>query len=237
MVVGMYERSLKAFLLSPWGAVLFALVMTLIVAAESLYVIWWSPFFIIYAALCIILPLFLGICRFGNIKEVFRTKLKAIILLGAVIILVDAAMSLLYSFILTLMGFSNASYFDLMAALSDLAAVAAVKFGTSSAITMVYIIVWAPIGEELFYRGYLFGSLREKGFPLALIVSSLFFGVRHATHFLFLLPFFPLAAATYWAVSTFIFGLLMTYYYERTQSLYPCMLIHFLDNIVLAFLP
>ena len=41
------------------------------------------------------------------------------------------------------------------------------------------VVVAAPIGEELFFRGFLFRSLRRRGFWLAALVSSAAFGVVH----------------------------------------------------------
>lgn len=232
----MSDRSIKEFLKTPLGVVLVASVLTLLVAVESLYFILWSPFFIIYAALGITIPLFLGAHQFGSIKEVFRTKWKPILVLGIAIIVLDLILDAMYSLTLTALGVSTLPYYSLLAATLELATSAATKFGTSIIVIMViyyiFVIGWAPIGEELLYRGYIFGELRKKSLPLALIGSSIFFGIRHATHFLFLLPSYPLVAAAYWAVSTFVVGLLFAYYYEKVQSLYPLIIIHFLGNVI-----
>jgi len=97
----------------------------------------------------------------------------------------------------------------------------------------MYVLIWAPIGEELFYRGYVYGELREKyGFAISTLISSFFFGIRHSTHFLLLLPSFPTVSATYWTVSTFFFDIIMVYAYEKSDSLYTPMLIHFLVNVI-----
>jgi len=232
----MSNRSIKEFLQTPLGVVLVASVLTLLVAVESLYFILWSPFFIIYAALGIIIPLSLGAHQFGDIKEVFRTKWKPILMLGIAIIVLDLVLDAMYALTLTALGISTLPYYSLFHATLELATTAAAKFGTSILVIMaiyyVFVIGWAPIGEELLYRGYIYGTLRKKSFLLALIASSLFFGIRHATHFLFLLPSFPLVAAAYWAMTTFIVGLLFAYYYEKVQSLYPLIIVHFLGNVI-----
>jgi membrane protease YdiL (CAAX protease family) len=48
----------------------------------------------------------------------------------------------------------------------------------------------------------------------------------------FLWPDVPLVAAGSWVLGTFVFGLLMSYLYEKTRSLYPPMIVHTAINIV-----
>jgi membrane protease YdiL (CAAX protease family) len=118
-----------------------------------------------------------------------------------------------------------------------LANAAALKFNITpdKALTLyaLLILVWAPVGEELFYRGYIQGVWRQSsGFSAAALVSAAFFGIRHATHLFFLWPDVPLVVTANWVVYTFVFGLLMSYLYEKTHSLYPPMLIHFGVNLI-----
>jgi membrane protease YdiL (CAAX protease family) len=79
----------------------------------------------------------------------------------------------------------------------------------------------APLAEELFFRGFVFGALRRYGFPVAALVSGLAFGGAHVTSspIGFLLP---LAAL----------GVILCVIYERTGSLVPCMGLHCLNNSV-----
>jgi membrane protease YdiL (CAAX protease family) len=63
-------------------------------------------------------------------------------------------------------------------------------------------------------------------------VSAAFFGIRHATHLFFLWPNVPWIAAASWAAGAFVFGLFMSYLYEKTRSLYPLMLVHAGVNII-----
>jgi membrane protease YdiL (CAAX protease family) len=46
----------------------------------------------------------------------------------------------------------------------------------------IVVVVGAPIGEELFFRGFLFNSLRRHGFWLAAVLSSLAFGLVHVVN-------------------------------------------------------
>ena len=87
----------------------------------------------------------------------------------------------------------------------------------------VLVIVLAPVAEELFFRGFFYGSLRgQLGAPGAAVASSLVFALVHFTsaQTLSLLPLLG------------VLGLLFCFLYERTGSLYPCIALHALNNAV-----
>lgn len=227
----------KEWPLSNTGIVTLAAILTLIVLAESVFPPW-APYFIIHAALAIYIPLALRAGAFGSFREVMRSHWK--LTLG--IFLLAAAWDMgvttwLADAILKNLGLDGNPYYSLDAALQLLADTAAVKFSiTPEAALLLYaafIILWAPIGEELFYRGYMQGTLRKShGFWTAALVSAGFFAIRHATHFFFLWPDVPVVAAASWVAGTFVFGLLMSWLYEKTRSLWPAMLVHAAVNVV-----
>jgi membrane protease YdiL (CAAX protease family) len=75
----------------------------------------------------------------------------------------------------------------------------------------------APFCEEVIYRGFLFGLLRERAGPgLAAVLSSSIFGAVHTS----LSAMVPLVCV----------GCALCYIYHRTRSLYPAMLFHALFN-------
>jgi membrane protease YdiL (CAAX protease family) len=80
-------------------------------------------------------------------------------------------------------------------------------------------IVAAPIGEEIFFRGLLYGGLRNRlpVVPAALIVGAIF-GVLHTQYPLLVRP------------ELMIFGFVACLLYERTRSLLPSMGMHSLHN-------
>jgi len=82
----------------------------------------------------------------------------------------------------------------------------------------VLICVLVPIGEELFFRGFVYGTLRRWGIPLAATLSALFFGAVHQQ----LVHFLPI----------FVLGVILALLYERTRSLLPVMLVHGVNNAV-----
>jgi membrane protease YdiL (CAAX protease family) len=88
-------------------------------------------------------------------------------------------------------------------------------------IQILLIAIAAPIGEEVCFRGMLFGGLRER-LPMwaAGLISAALFGLLHVTTGVSVVP--PLIA----------FGFLLALVYERTGSILPCILLHMLNNSV-----
>lgn len=85
--------------------------------------------------------------------------------------------------------------------------------------TMVSLILFAPLFEELLCRGVVLGSLRERyGVTTAWLLSSLFFGVLHLQ---------PVQV-----VSATVVGLILGYVRLATDSLWPSMILHALNNAV-----
>jgi sodium transport system permease protein len=74
--------------------------------------------------------------------------------------------------------------------------------------------------EETFFRGLLFSGLRRWGPWAAVGISALLFGLMHGSIYQFL--------------PTFIIGLLLGYAVWRSGSLYCSILIHFLNNGLVA---
>jgi membrane protease YdiL (CAAX protease family) len=93
-------------------------------------------------------------------------------------------------------------------------------FGTVP-VQVLLIVVAAPIGEEVCFRGMLFGGLRER-LPrlVAALISALIFGGLHATTGISAVP--PLIA----------FGFVLALLYEKTGSIIPGILLHMLNNSV-----
>jgi membrane protease YdiL (CAAX protease family) len=74
-----------------------------------------------------------------------------------------------------------------------------------------------PFAEELLFRGVIFRWLRDRwGFWTAALTSSLIFGLLHGD--------ISVAGAT------FVMGLVLAWFYERSHSLWPSILIHAVNN-------
>lgn len=78
-------------------------------------------------------------------------------------------------------------------------------------------VIVAPVVEEIFFRGFLFQGFRKRyGWMPALLLSSFIFAAAHL----------DLASL----IPTFILGIILTYVYHRSNSLWPGIIIHFFIN-------
>ena len=77
--------------------------------------------------------------------------------------------------------------------------------------------VLAPVVEEIFFRGFLFQGFRQRyGWVNSMLLSSAIFATAH----LDLVALIP----------TFILGCLLAYMFQRTNSIWPGVILHFLVN-------
>ncbi|HLX56855.1 MAG TPA: type II CAAX endopeptidase family protein [Ktedonobacteraceae bacterium] len=83
--------------------------------------------------------------------------------------------------------------------------------------TLFAAVFIAPFCEEIFFRGFVFPGLR-RGMPVgpAIVVSSLLFAIAHAD---------PGSFAV-----LFIIGLALAFIRWRSNSIWPCMFLHMLNN-------
>jgi membrane protease YdiL (CAAX protease family) len=87
--------------------------------------------------------------------------------------------------------------------------------------TLFAAVFIAPFCEEVFFRGFVFPGL-QHGMSLvwAIIISSLLFGVAHADP-----GSFPVL---------FVIGLALAFLRWRTRSIWPCIMLHMLNNGIAA---
>lgn len=100
--------------------------------------------------------------------------------------------------------------------------------GIAAFVAGALIVVAAPISEEVFFRGFMYGGLRRR-MPMwaAAILSGLVFGLLHYTG--------PDSIGVVPQLA--VLGVLLAWLYERTGSLWPPVLLHALNNgIALAVL-
>jgi membrane protease YdiL (CAAX protease family) len=75
----------------------------------------------------------------------------------------------------------------------------------------------APVVEEIFFRGFVFGGLRPRyGWVMAAVISSIAFAVLHFT---------PTAI-----IPIFILGFIFAFLYQLSGSIWPGILMHVLTN-------
>ncbi len=86
-------------------------------------------------------------------------------------------------------------------------------------LTGIAIIFIAPVAEEVFFRGFIFGGLRRYlNLPIAGLISGTLFAMAHGDPGLVV----PFAGV----------GLVLAFLYERTGSLYASIGVHFVFNSV-----
>jgi CAAX protease family protein len=92
----------------------------------------------------------------------------------------------------------------------------------------VFVCVIAPMAEEFFFRGFLFGTLRrwhvsvlgrDIGTWLAAIVTGVLFGLAHTG-----------SASSRYLIPLGFLGFVLCLVRWRTRSLYPCMALHSFNN-------
>lgn len=84
----------------------------------------------------------------------------------------------------------------------------------------VLVTVVAPIAEEFFFRGYFFTALRNwRGLWPAAILTGVVFGGIHGG-----------SAPVGYLVPLAVFGVALCLLYAHTGSLYPCIVLHALNN-------
>jgi CAAX protease family protein len=95
-----------------------------------------------------------------------------------------------------------------------------------TALTIVYAIVIAPVGEELFFRGVLFRSLRDRhGFWVGAVGSAIGFGLIH---------FIPGSAvdAALLMIVMFLTGIALCFLYERRGTIVAPLAAHVTFNVI-----
>jgi membrane protease YdiL (CAAX protease family) len=94
------------------------------------------------------------------------------------------------------------------------------------AVTVLYAVVLAPVGEELFFRGVLFRSIRDhRGFWAGALASSAAFGLIHY------MPGPALDSLLLMTVMVFT-GVGMSYIYERRGSIVAPIAAHMAFNAI-----
>jgi membrane protease YdiL (CAAX protease family) len=92
----------------------------------------------------------------------------------------------------------------------------------------VFVCVVAPIAEEFFFRGFIFGALRqmrivvagrEIGTWVAAILTGILFGLAHTG-----------SASSQYLIPLGFLGFVLCLVRWRTRSLYPCMALHSINN-------
>ncbi len=87
---------------------------------------------------------------------------------------------------------------------------------------LILVAVVAPIAEELFFRGMLYPLLRQRWAALgAIVINGLLFALIH---------FIPVLIP-----GLLFVGIVLAWVRERSQSIFPCILLHAAQNGIVLF--
>jgi membrane protease YdiL (CAAX protease family) len=222
------------------GALVTAVLFTLLALVEHTWAPW-APFYVLYAAACIALPLQLGAFAFGPLRAVRGWHWPAAVVLAVLLQGLAGGWLALWERVVLALGVSQADvgspFWAFGPALEAMLDAAAGRSGLPAAtVTLLYlgfIVLWAGLGEELFYRGYLYGALRTAwGVLPAALVSAFLFAIRHAVQLALVRPDYPWGAAASWVLLSFVVGIVLTALYQRTGSLWLPVAVHYLFNLI-----
>lgn len=94
---------------------------------------------------------------------------------------------------------------------------------------MFTTLIFAPVVEEVLFRGVIFRTMRSKfSFLFSAFVSSLAFGFIHVSDSLFALQFYDV-----WYIIVYAgIGFFLARAYEKTNTMIGSMFLHFLNNLL-----
>lgn len=94
---------------------------------------------------------------------------------------------------------------------------------------MVEALIFAPIVEEIVFRGVIYRHFKKAGrYLIPLIVSTLLFAAMHSLSAIVTGQWSDL-----WYIPVYAYmSLILTYTYEKTQNLYSSMFLHFINNAI-----
>jgi membrane protease YdiL (CAAX protease family) len=102
-------------------------------------------------------------------------------------------------------------------------------FKTHKASMMVQAIIFAPVVEEIIFRGVIYRHFKRSGrYLIPLIISTLLFATMHSLNAILLQQW-----ADLWYIPVYAFmGLILTFTYEKTQNLYSSIFLHCINNTI-----
>jgi membrane protease YdiL (CAAX protease family) len=201
----------------------------------------WAPFYVLYAAAATLLPLKWKTYRFGPLREV-RWWMWAACPVIAILMqaLATVLVNMVYARIVVAIGGPerlSSPVIGVGAMFDAMFQAASPRLHLSADTVRVaylgFVVAWAGLGEELYFRGYVQGVLRRHhSARYAITVATVLFAVRHYMQMLLLLPKYPIFAASAWCLMAIPLGIVLGILYEKTRSLWTPVLIHYLFNIV-----
>lgn len=161
-------------------------------------------------------PLVAALYTKKSIKETFRiNKCKIREIIGAAIMILGV--------ILIGMNLSAVTSYFFQSSAQNVNQSMESLIGDSFLETVLVVALAPAICEELMFRGYLFSAMEKKMKPMsAMILVAVLFGVFHMS----IVKFF----------TTALIGLVVCYMSYKSKSIFPGMLMHFMNNLLSCIL-
>ena len=215
--------------ISPYIA---AVLLTAIAAVESAKLFPYAPFFLVYGSLAVAASLYYRGIYLSRLKiaprECLRLSLVSVFV-GIIYIFVFVG---LVGWFLRYSGGIRSLDWDIIFIYRFICQGIALSPVIKNTVLFLFIVIWAGVVEELFYRGALFGYLRGKNsFFKAALASSFFFGLRHSLQLLYISPY-PAGAGAIYFLFSFLAGMLLSGLYEKTKCLTVCIVTHTAVNLL-----
>ena len=209
-----------------------AVVLTAIAALESANILPYAPFFLVYGFLAIAASLYYRELYLSRLKIAPRKCLRLSLISTAIGMLYASIFIGLIGAFLRYNGGIRSLDWDIIFIYRFICQGIHLSPFIKNTVLFLFIVVWAGVVEELFYRGVLFGYLRGKrSFIRAALVSSLFFGLRHSLQLLYISPY-PAGAGVIYFFFSFLAGMLLSGLYESSKSLTVCIVTHTAVNFI-----
>ncbi|NOZ75262.1 MAG: CPBP family intramembrane metalloprotease [FCB group bacterium] len=114
----------------------------------------------------------------------------------------------------------TALWFPLPDYLSDISQALIITSWSSAILLVLALVILAPLGEELLFRGFLQRTL-ENAWPditKAVLITSLFFAFIHLN--------------PYWMIQIYVLAVMLGYLAWRSDSVIPSFILHLVNNAV-----
>jgi len=200
----------------------------------------WAPYYVVYAALATYVPLRWKMYQFGSPRGYHWWAWAACPVIAIVLQAVcSVIVNIWYARVVVAIDGPERLADPIIAvpAMFDALFVAAsehtgLSLPVAKWLYLGFIVAWAGLGEELYFRGYVQGMLRRHhSARYSIAVATLLFAVRHYVQML-LLPQYPIFAASAWVLMAVPLGIVTGLIYEKTRSLWLPVVIHYLFNII-----
>lgn len=110
----------------------------------------------------------------------------------------------------------------------------AINFSAINTISYMFYMLFVGIVEEILFRGFLFKAIAKDNVTLAIIISSVTFGLGHLLH-LINGSGVELVENLFQVFGAIAMGFLFVVIFYRGGSLIPCIVAHSLTDMVSAF--